>query len=82
ITGQITQTAEASRFWEPFNTRPNTIDRQNWKRLKAMARTAINDRVMPALRTWADVFTRVRSASTGSWLNTSIAAAPSAAVAI
>ncbi|MEM7570057.1 MAG: DUF885 domain-containing protein [Pseudomonadota bacterium] len=58
ITGQITQTAEASRFWEPFNTRPNTIDRQNWKRLKAMARTAINDRVMPDLRTWADVFTR------------------------
>lgn len=58
ITGQITSVAEDSRFWQPFKARPDSIDRQNWKRLKAMARTAIKDRVMPALRTWADVFTR------------------------
>ncbi|MEO0411872.1 MAG: DUF885 domain-containing protein [Pseudomonadota bacterium] len=58
ITNQITALAEDSSFWAPFKARPATIDRQSWKRLKAMARTAINDRVMPALRTWADVFQR------------------------
>ena len=58
ISAQITTQPEQSRFWEPFKTPLASVDPQLWKGLKARARTAIEDRVMPALRLWADVFTR------------------------
>jgi len=57
ISAQITTQPEESRFWGPFKVRPATIDGQTWNTLRTEARAAIGDAVMPALKTWLNVYT-------------------------
>lgn len=57
ILGTITDTPEASVFWQPFRTRPATIAAADWTALQADARAAISEGVMPAYREFLAYYT-------------------------
>ncbi|MGB3723828.1 MAG: DUF885 domain-containing protein [Pacificimonas sp.] len=53
ITGRLADSAETSSFWTPFTEKPASISDTDWQALKARAKTAIEDGVMPAYREFA-----------------------------
>lgn len=59
VTGLITETPEASRYYAPFTrARPVDVDEAGWTALQAEARRVIADAVFPALARHRDFLTR------------------------
>lgn len=57
IEAQITALPEQSRLWGPFDKdQPQMIAREDWKRIRADARSAIDDGVMPAMQSWLKIY--------------------------
>lgn len=59
IAAQIVDDATKSQFYDPFRKMPDVISAQDKERLKASAKEAINDVVVPAYRKYLDYFTTV-----------------------
>lgn len=57
ITGEIKEPA-ATRFYDPFRTRPAAIPAADWPALQARAVAVIHDSVLPAYRAYADFYSR------------------------
>ncbi len=56
IAAQLVDDPEASPFWKVFAEMPATIDDEDQERLRAMARDAIDETVLPAYRELDDYF--------------------------
>lgn len=56
IEGRYADSAESSSFWTPFAERPSTISETEWNELKARARRAIEEGVVPAYRAFGTFY--------------------------
>lgn len=48
--------AEASPYWQPFATRPATVDEARWMQLQRRAETALEEGVFPSLQQFAEYY--------------------------
>lgn len=58
ITAQIVDDATKSQFYDPFRKMPDAIPAREQERLRAAAKKAIDNVVVPAYRRYLDYFTR------------------------
>ncbi|MEM8799584.1 MAG: DUF885 domain-containing protein [Pseudomonadota bacterium] len=57
ITAHIVDEVEASVFWAPFQAKPDSIEDDAWKNLKARGRAAIEEQVIAGYQALADFYT-------------------------